>query len=268
MASATTQLYENAAAGSPGRGHGGADEEKGTIELDAAEAQDTEAHGSLRGSARSSPLGSPLPARDSPAASENPTASAGHNAMSFRSSPGRSRSPARGREPMYVTKWCSGHAGVGFQFNDSKNLVTYAGVRGLHLYVPRIFFCSLVLGCVSMRVRFLCRSAAGPQGLQSSNSDSKCRAVVCRDHAEMCAKHARRQPTRSACCVDSLYDASACPCEKAPLISLARSNAISQVAIRLWEYALRNFLAGIPHGGRRDDMNMSLTFSDFLIEAR
>jgi hypothetical protein len=237
MASAATQLYENAATGSPGRGHGGAegvDEEQGTIELDATEALDTEhqenkvyrmlkktgslsigtggispvgsplhgspkqlsPHGSLRGSARGSPLGSPLPARDSPAASEDPTASSRHNAMSFRGSPGRSRSPVRGREPMYVTKWCSDHAGVGFQFNDSQNLVTYAGVRGLHLYVPRIFFCSLVLGCLSVQVRSLGRSGAGPQGLQSSDSDSKCRAVVCRDHAEMRAKHARRQPTR------------------------------------------------------------------------
>ena len=238
MASAATQLYENVATGSPGGGHGGeraegVDEEQGTIELDAAEAQDTQPqenpgyrmltktgslsiatggispfgsplhgspkqlspHCSLRGSARGSPLGSPLPARDSPA-DEDPTASSRHNAMSFRGSPGRSRSPVRGREPMYVTKWCSDHAGVGFQFNDSQNLVTYAGVRGLHLYVPRIFFCSLVLGCLSVQVRSLGRSGAGPQGLQSSDSDSKCRAVVCRDHAEMRAKHARRQPTR------------------------------------------------------------------------
>jgi len=149
MASAATELYENASTCSPGRGHGGAegdDEERGKIELDEAEAQDTEAQenpvyrmlkktdslspsGSLRGSARDSTLGSPMTARDSTAASEDPTAAARHNDMlENRGSPGRSRSPVRGREPMYVTKWCSDHAGVGFQFNDSKNLVTYAGM--------------------------------------------------------------------------------------------------------------------------------------------
>jgi len=33
----------------------------------------------------------------------------------------------RGSHPMYVTKWSSNHAGIGFQFNESKSTVTYAG---------------------------------------------------------------------------------------------------------------------------------------------
>ena len=82
-------------------------------------------HVSPHGSAR----GSHLPAQDSPEVAVDPDATARRSttAMSFKGSPGRSQSPERGREPMYVTKWSPDHAGVGFQFNDSKNLVTYAG---------------------------------------------------------------------------------------------------------------------------------------------
>jgi hypothetical protein len=29
---------------------------------------------------------------------------------------------------MYVTRWCPDHAGIGFQFNESKSTVTYAGM--------------------------------------------------------------------------------------------------------------------------------------------
>ena len=145
-------------------------------------------------------------------------------------------------------------------------------VRGLDLHVPRIFFlfsCTRLserVGALSgQERRWAPRLAEQRLQFQMQGSGmSRSRRNV-RQTRQTAAHSVTRQ---SACCVDSLYVASACPCEKATLISLARSNAVSQVAIRSWEYALRNFLAGIPHGGRRDDMNMSLTFLDCLIEAR
>jgi hypothetical protein len=44
----------------------------------------------------------------------------------FRSSTSPERE-GRERDPMYVTKWCKDHAGIGFQFTETKSTVTYAG---------------------------------------------------------------------------------------------------------------------------------------------
>ena len=63
--------------------------------------------------------------------------------MSFSASMSPER---RGSHPMYVTKWSSNHAGIGFQFNESKSTVTYAGkthvVRASTCVPKSAFLCS------------------------------------------------------------------------------------------------------------------------------
>jgi len=58
----------------------------------------------------------------------------------------RSASPdreGRMRDPMYVTQWSTAHAGIGFQFNESKLTVTYAG---------QILICMCISLCIALRI--------------------------------------------------------------------------------------------------------------------
>ena len=74
---------------------------------------------------------------------------------------------------MYVTRWSESQAGVGFQFNESKSTVTYAGLVGATVAIGR----SSPMASLSPDGVVL-RRGAGTQGMSSTDADPKLRAVV------------------------------------------------------------------------------------------